>query len=113
MVNLPLEFSFTFVRLWCIFGFTSIYVLLGITAVVYTNKIIQNYVHDRDDENLEEGKKREELGCVTHESFENIRAIKQYNWDDFFMGRILGLRQQIQNYEEDRRKYDYINHFMG
>jgi hypothetical protein len=73
--------------MWCIFGFTTVYVLVGITIIVYTNRVISNYVHS-EEENFEEGKAHEELGRITHESFENIRAIKQYGWDDFFLDKM-------------------------
>lgn len=109
--KVPLEFTFTIIRMWYIFGFTTIYILLGITTIVYTNKIIQNYVDD-EDEDIELNKKREDLGRIMNESFDNIRVIKQYGWDSFFRGKMTKLHAEIRKTEEEKKVYGYLNWIM-
>ena len=101
----------TLIRMWFIFGWTTVYIVLGITVLIYGNRTIGNYISN-DNENFEEGKKNEELGRITHESFENIRAIKQYGWDDFFLGKMTKLHKDILHLEEERKTTDYLNWMM-
>ena len=85
--KVPIEFALTLIRMWFIFGWTTIYIVLGIAFLIYANRTIVNYISN-DRENFEKKEKNEELRRITHESFENIRTIKQYGWDDFFLGKM-------------------------
>ena len=109
--RVPIEFALTLIRMWFIFGWTTVYIVLGITVLIYANRTISNYISN-DREHFEEGKKNEELGRITHESFENIRAIKQYGWDDFFLGKMSKLHKDILRLEEERKTTDYLNWAM-
>ena len=110
--SVPIEFALTLIRMWFIFGWTTIYIVLGIAFLIYANRTISNYIWSNDREHYEEGKKNEELGRITHESFENIRAIKQYGWDDFFLGKMTKLHKDILRLEEERKTGDYLNWMM-
>lgn len=98
--------AFCAARLYFMFGFAAVYILTAIGVVVYLNKGIENLLDN--DSSIELGKKHEELRRQTKESFDSIRTIKQYGWDDFFLARMAELRKTFTKMQEDKEFAGYI-----
>ena len=51
---------------------------------------VDKYINELMDElHFENGKIHEKLNNIKNESFESIRTIKLYGWDDFFKGKVI------------------------
>lgn len=110
VINRFATIGFCTFRLWTIFGSTAFVILALIIAMIYLNKAIGNFVDS--DTRIEEGKKSEELNSLTIESFDSIRTVKQYGWDDLFLGKLAQLQSDLNDLGLERERYGYFSSLL-
>ena len=104
--TVPLRLMFVLVRLFMIFGFDAVCILVAISLLLWLSKVVDDSFPEAN--RAEERLKQAELGRVTIESFNCIRVLKQNGWEDFFHGKMADLLNELDQMKFVRKKKEMI-----
>ena len=106
-IRVPLILVYTFYRLMSLTGFSFIF---GCSFLVITFRLDKWMNEMMDELHFENGKLHEKMNNITNESFESIRTIKLYGWDDFFRDKVL---EYTKEQKEKQKEIDAFNTVKG
>ena len=100
LLKTPITFVYCSYRLFSEIGVSF---LASIALLVIAIKIRKHLHQQLYELHFENGKIHEKMNTMTHESFENIRTIKLYGWDEFFRSKILQYSKDVKEKENEIR----------